>query len=340
MCVIVHQPQGTHLEKDRAERLWNKNPDGGGFAFIDDEGEISGFKSMEFKPFWTAFESSRSQFPNRDFLVHMRIATSGAVDLTNVHPFRVTDDTVMAHNGIIHGVGADPKIGESDTKIFVQEVLPRLHDQWLDDPYLVDMVEEWIGWSKLMFLSNDPGLEKNVYILNEKSGTKVDGMWFSNTSGVYKSYSTTTRYRTLTTPSEDHKREAYWWESDDPYGRPSWEEDRKKTQVAPSSVDLDDFVVPLGEEKEMKELLIDIRAESGYDMRIQYDKAMEVFTCWGCDEEVNAQTGDCECWDKVCLDCNSIAGMCMCPGGYSSNLTYWEQAKQETRDAAVRMKGL
>jgi glutamine amidotransferase len=184
MCVIIHQPEGTHLEKERAERLWKKNPDGGGFAFVGDDGKISGFKSMDFDPFWKAFETSRSQFPNRDYILHMRIATHGTVDISNVHPFLVDEHTIMAHNGIIHGVGDDPLL--SDTRVFVRDVLPELPETWLDSLYLTDMVEEWIGWSKLAFLTTNPNLKQQVYLLNEKSGTYADGMWFSNSSGVHK----------------------------------------------------------------------------------------------------------------------------------------------------------
>ena len=183
MCVIIHQPRDAHLEKKRAKRLWDINSDGGGFAFINDAGSIETYRFMEFKEFWPTFENVRSEQPQRDYLLHMRIATHGTVDLNNVHPFTVNEGMVMAHNGIIRGV-PDFRDGRSDTKVFIDEVLPRLPENWLDDVYLTEMVEEWIGWSKLMFLTNNPDLEKSVYILNKRSGLETDGMWFSNTHGV------------------------------------------------------------------------------------------------------------------------------------------------------------
>ena len=60
MCVIIHQPKGTHLDKERAQRLWIRNPDGGGFAFVNDFGAIETFKFMEFQEFWPVFEATRS----------------------------------------------------------------------------------------------------------------------------------------------------------------------------------------------------------------------------------------------------------------------------------------
>ena len=183
MCVIIHQPKGSYLTKDRAQRLWKINSDGGGFAFIDDEETIQTERAMEFTPFWTAFERARSAFPQRDFLLHMRIATHGDTSLANCHPFDVDDETVMMHNGILSQV-PDYKDGRSDTSIFVDEVVAEMPKNWLDNPYLQDMMEEYIGYNKLAFLTTTAGVNENVIILNRSMGSTVDGMWFSNTSGV------------------------------------------------------------------------------------------------------------------------------------------------------------
>ena len=65
MCVIIHQPRGTHLDKERAHRLWQRNPDGGGFAFVDNTGTIQIKKAMSFTAFWRKFETARSAYPGR-----------------------------------------------------------------------------------------------------------------------------------------------------------------------------------------------------------------------------------------------------------------------------------
>ena len=64
MCVLIYQPKAGHLKKDRAERLWGQNPDGAGFAYVED-GEMQVQKYMHFNEFWRAFERTRSRLPKR-----------------------------------------------------------------------------------------------------------------------------------------------------------------------------------------------------------------------------------------------------------------------------------
>ena len=184
MCVIIVQPRGSHLTKIRAERLWKVNPDGGGFAYVDDDNEIQIWKSMSFTGFWNEFQNVRKNLEPRDFLLHMRIATHGSINIANVHPFKVDENNVMAHNGVINKVKEDPYKKKSDTVMFIEEILPQLPEQWLDSELFSDMVGDWLGWSKLAFLTTDPDLSFRYYIINERNGNWIDQMWFSSLTGV------------------------------------------------------------------------------------------------------------------------------------------------------------
>ena len=185
MCVIIFQDKGTYLEKDRAKRLWHANPDGGGFAFFDDKGDLQIKKSMFFNEFWTSFEQARSQFPKRDYLIHMRIATHGNVNLDNVHPFKIAPKQALAHNGIFNKVPDGPIDGSmSDTRMFISTVLPSLRQNWIDNLTTFEMVEDYMGWSKMAILNNNPRLKQNIYLFNETGGVWVDGMWFSSRQGI------------------------------------------------------------------------------------------------------------------------------------------------------------
>ncbi len=137
MCVIVHQPNGAHLNKKLAKELWQTNPDGGGFAFLDDDKNLVVEKFMKFPTFWSKFETMRSTFPARDFMLHMRIATHGSVSINNVHPFQLNEHTVMAHNGILKEViddlESDPEDDRTDSEYFIEEVLKDLPRTWLDN---------------------------------------------------------------------------------------------------------------------------------------------------------------------------------------------------------------
>ncbi len=359
MCVIVHQPRGAHLEKDRARRLWLKNSDGGGFSFIDNTGTIQTERYMGFNEYWKAFETARSQFPHRDYLLHMRIATHGKINLSNVHPFHVDEHTVMAHNGIIHSVPVCDK-GRSDTRVFIEEVLPRLPETWLDDEYLVDMVDGWIGWSKLMFLTTNPKLSENVYILGKKSGVERDGMWFSNSSGVdeqkyptnlsgyqYKSG----KYKPLKSVSKPKETVplAKTWDgyelTDDGFWQPA-EEDKVVADAVDKIVN-EAFtdrhtIIDLTEDdmrfeattmyrqtsftiaEERKELERR-RLTNWLGKKIDYDLERDSWFCWGCDEFIDDKSGECDCLSKVCIPCERFLINCSCMP-YTLEMKYSENA--------------
>ena len=327
MCVIIHQPVGAHLKKEDARILWDTNPDGGGFAYIDNSGQIVGFKSMDFEPFWRKFETTRSQNPQRDYLLHFRIATHGEVCLDNVHPFWVGEDkdTVMAHNGIIHGV-PDYKDDRSDTRVFIDEVLPELPPDWLDKPYLVDMVEDWIGWSKLMFLTTSEALSENVYILNKDRGVEYHGLWLSNDYGLFRqkkkgftSRSTGTIVRTAGGDWVPYTETSQAW---DDY-------EKVANQVAKERLITDE------ELDAAKELIVHIREASWLTKPIAYNELDMDWQCFGCDETVDEQTGECACWEKVCLDCEKMAAECNCHGGWSNNLVHFDNMETETKGRVV-----
>lgn len=183
MCVIVYQPAEKKLTKKVAEGLWRRNSDGGGFAFLNEDSWHT-HKTMEFDDWWKSYREVLTELSPRPILIHMRIRTHGETDLNNVHPFEVSSGKYMAaHNGIIHYV-PDYKDGRSDTRVFLEDTVPHFPDNWLDIPEMTDLVTEAIGWSKMVFMPHPSlGLEHTAYILNEKKGEWLDGMWFSNTAG-------------------------------------------------------------------------------------------------------------------------------------------------------------
>lgn len=202
MCVICHVPANETLTEDRLNRLWDTNPHGGGLAYVSRRNNIVVEKTMDKDEFKEKVNRVQSFSHRADLLLHMRIATHGSVSIPNVHPFRVNtdigrEDLVMAHNGIISKVGGKRTIHDgkhkgktapvddrSDTRMFIDEVLNLLPLNWLDNPATVQLVEDFIGGSKLMFLSTRPELRHRVYILNKEMGTERGDMWFSNSGGV------------------------------------------------------------------------------------------------------------------------------------------------------------
>jgi hypothetical protein len=182
MCIAIYQDAGATLTEDEIRTSWKSNPDGGGLAYIDDCGKICTFKSMKLKPLLEEYERVVTMFGQHSpMLVHFRIATHGGVNEFNCHPFMVNDNIAMIHNGIIP-VLMDKKDPRSDTRVFAEEYLTKLPVGWLDDDYMFDMVEEYIGQSKLVFLSTET--RERGYIANERMGHWNDSksIWFSNKS--------------------------------------------------------------------------------------------------------------------------------------------------------------
>ena len=111
MCVAIAQPAGSRtLTEDELLNGWIGNPDGGGFAFINEAGVIEDHHFMEFDEFALNYLAAhQTNGATSAFLVHMRIATTGSVCLRNTHPFKVCDDTFMIHNGMISGYKQNSK---------------------------------------------------------------------------------------------------------------------------------------------------------------------------------------------------------------------------------------
>ena len=141
-------------------------------------------------------ESFATYGASSPFMVHMRIATHGSVSLRNCHPFTIELDgdgeMMFMHNGIIDNVDADVKGTDlTDTEGLALFVLNDMHDGWLDNPHLVDFIEDFIDYSKLVFLTTSPALDKQLYILNDDNGVwSEDGIWYSNYSCFTYSKST------------------------------------------------------------------------------------------------------------------------------------------------------
>lgn len=330
MCVIVYQKSGSYLDKARAQRLWKANSHGGGYAYINDDDEIIVDKSMLFGEFWRSFETARSANPGTDFLVHMRIKTHGPTDLANVHPFPVNEKTWMAHNGILGQMPDDPL--RSDTRVFIDEVVKSMSPTWLDNAWQKDMMEEFIGWSKLAFLTTDPALEENVYLLNESAGEWVDGMWFSSPNGV-KDYKPKAERKT--TGSTSSPRESRF---------------RQATPVS-EAVDFDgwlggseDVLTPYApglavnhEGQDLwKDYLLDERTKNGNVNRIVFRHKTKNWECLGCDEKVDGTSGECECWSKLCPTCQNFAVDCSCHNGFVRNPVWCDDCPDEMVNAAIQ----
>ena len=175
MCIAVMKSENKKISKATLQRCYDANPDGAGFMFEENKDLTVKKGYFTFKEFYKEYKPHE----NKQVLLHFRIKTHGPVDKTNCHPFLVNSGLGFIHNGIINGYG-DNK--ESHTIQFNNSILKKIvakHGNMglFDDP-MVELIENVIGYSKLVFLDR----HGNYRIMNEKKGSWHDGVWYSNSS--------------------------------------------------------------------------------------------------------------------------------------------------------------
>jgi len=188
MCIAIYKPANIVINKETLHRCFLKNKDGCGFAYFKSDGELIIEKSMSFDKFYEDYEFHSVINSDRPFLIHFRIATHGTVDLFNCHPFQVDNNHVMIHNGIIHNIRKCPDKLRSDTQMFVDDVLKELPSNWMHNTGITNLIEDYIGASKVVVLAADD----EVTIYNEHKGEWADDVWYSNSG--YKEYKPITHY--------------------------------------------------------------------------------------------------------------------------------------------------
>lgn len=187
MCVIVVKDEGQHLRRETFRKLWDANPDGGGFSVIENDGTLTVVKSMFKKQLWREWRKAQERLGNPKMILHLRIATHGKVSIENVHPFEIPGQrAVLYHNGAsITCAIPYPGDERSDSRVFAEEILSRLPENWQDNEYLADMVEDAVGASnKLAIHSWSPDRGSEITILNREGWEEYEGLLMSNTYGL------------------------------------------------------------------------------------------------------------------------------------------------------------
>jgi glutamine amidotransferase len=194
MCIAILKPSDKTLDKDLLQTCADNNPDGCGFAYnLDDKIIIKKF--MDFNSFWKEYSKVQE---GKTMLIHFRIATHGNVELANCHPFKLNNHMALIHNGIISGYGSKTE-NLSDTRDFIDKVIGNISYKMWKNPSFIKLVEATIGYSKLVILDN----KGKYYIINEKKGDWVDGVWYSNSSWKAKTKTVSaTKPSTTTSPAK------------------------------------------------------------------------------------------------------------------------------------------
>lgn len=196
MCLLTFFPAGTLPDLEALMNGTTFNDDGHGYAIVDLLGAriITG-RGMDAREMVDEFATLRDVYPDGPAMFHSRLATDGYINLLNCHPFVVGNDprTVLAHNGImpIRPGKDDPR---SDTRYVAESHIPRAFGT-LRRRRARLAFERWMGtYNKVVILTVDRRFRENAFILNEKAGTWVNGIWYSNDGYLpYGGYETASR---------------------------------------------------------------------------------------------------------------------------------------------------
>jgi len=173
MCVIIAKPKGASIPDYEIESCWKLNDDGAGIAWAEG-GKVhikKGFMQLkDFKTFW-----SSKDWTNIPAILHFRIATHGAVNKENCHPFWVHEKSLaFAHNGVFHQFGSAKK---SDTVEFNNKILRQIPKNFIRNSGIRIMLEDFCGiGSKIAFINKDGVID----IVREEDGFWSGGCWYSN----------------------------------------------------------------------------------------------------------------------------------------------------------------
>jgi glutamine amidotransferase len=212
MCVIAYQQPGAEVSGNKFRRCWDKNSDGGGLSYIEEGKVVISKGYFDMKEMLGEYRKQRELHPDSPFILHFRIATHGAINEENTHPFYVRDDLVLAHNGILSNFGSDEL---SDTRDYIDSVLKNLPNGWEDNEALVWLVENSLGYSNKFCLLRADG---EAIILNESAGEWVDDVWYSNSSWKkYKKYGKNTHSLVPAKTVGKLEETKHWFDIDEQY---------------------------------------------------------------------------------------------------------------------------
>jgi len=179
MCIAIGKPKGLFINRETLFNCYTNNDDGIGYAFVNPSGQVIVRKFMSFDTFYTEYSMIDRAFGDiSDMLIHFRITSRGETRLGNCHPFQINEKSAFIHNGTISSMPVDKEHGHSDTYWFNELIFKELPENWEDNTAIKALIEETIGFSKIVLLH----AEKGLIIFNEDKGLWHDGCWYSNSS--------------------------------------------------------------------------------------------------------------------------------------------------------------
>jgi hypothetical protein len=183
MCLLFLVPDRANREAvDDAwlADIYKRNDDGFGFMWHTKAGGPQHYKAVgPVADFIAAYRKMERHA--KSFAVHVRMATHGAVETSQSHPYPIDDlgTAWLMHNGVLStGNWADRS--KSDTWHYINDTVAPLYASLGDGlfvPQLLDMMGDAIGNNRFILMDQTGGF----HVVNRDQGLTWRGMWLSNT---------------------------------------------------------------------------------------------------------------------------------------------------------------
>lgn len=207
MCIIVAKEKGQKLpSKDILKTCFERNNDGAGLMYVQDNKVVIDKGYMTFKSFYKRIKKLQKRFnsdlTDKALVFHFRIGTSGENDKATTHPFPISSnsedlkktyfktDLGIVHNGIISGYVYG---NLSDTQNFVKdflEPLKELNKNFYKNGKILNIIDKELG-GKLAILDTK---ETITYIgsFETENGVKYSNSTYKTSGYTYSSDTFTT----------------------------------------------------------------------------------------------------------------------------------------------------
>jgi hypothetical protein len=168
--------------------MFASNAHGAGMAWNDDTG-LHIYKSFDLQPILDKYKELRDKNMENVIVMHFRISTGGTHTMDNLHPFRIDENNILVHNGIIHGLPDKHGDPHSDTWYF-NELCKTLPEGFQYNDTIMGLMERFVeGFNRIVFFDR----EDKFVIIKESDGiwenNDTETTWYSNST--YKTYEKT-----------------------------------------------------------------------------------------------------------------------------------------------------
>lgn len=172
MCILVYKPAGVKLPaKNIIQNCYKNNPDGCGMMWVENN-EVKIDKGLyDFETFY----SKLLEHEDKNLIFHCRIKTHGEIKAENCHPFKITEEFALAHNGILH---VQCYQGMTDSESFGIDYMGHLTREDLFNEKIQKILNEIVvaNSSKVAVMTN----KDEVILFNPKGFIEENGVFFSN----------------------------------------------------------------------------------------------------------------------------------------------------------------